>query len=102
MRGAASVNVHMKGCADCVRSTAASAETDAVQCTLAECVRAVSSSFAVDHATVARRIASLEQSLELKLADHRPRAYVLTADGERIADRGQRMQAESFAVAASR
>jgi DNA-binding transcriptional LysR family regulator len=52
----------------------------------------------VDHATVARRIASLEQSLELKLVDRRPRAYVLTADGERIAERGQRMQAESFAV----
>jgi DNA-binding transcriptional LysR family regulator len=52
----------------------------------------------VDHATVARRIASLEQSLELKLVDRRPRAYVLTADGERIAERGKRMQAESFAV----
>ncbi|OUL77799.1 LysR family transcriptional regulator [Paraburkholderia hospita] len=52
----------------------------------------------VDHATVARRIASLEQSLELKLVDRRPRVYVLTADGERIAERGKRMQAESFAV----
>jgi DNA-binding transcriptional LysR family regulator len=52
----------------------------------------------VDHATVARRIASLEQSLELKLVDRRPRAYVLTGDGERIADLGKRMQAESFAV----
>jgi DNA-binding transcriptional LysR family regulator len=52
----------------------------------------------VDHATVARRIASLEQSLELKLVDRRPRAYVLTAEGERIAERGKRMQEESFAV----
>jgi DNA-binding transcriptional LysR family regulator len=52
----------------------------------------------VDHATVARRIASLEQSLDLKLVDRRPRAYVLTADGERIAEKGKRMQAESFAV----
>jgi DNA-binding transcriptional LysR family regulator len=52
----------------------------------------------VDHATVARRIASLEQSLELKLVDRRPRVYVLTVDGERIAERGKRMQAESFAV----
>lgn len=52
----------------------------------------------VDHATVARRIASLEQSLELKLVDRRPRAYVLTTDGERIAERGKRMQEESFAV----
>jgi DNA-binding transcriptional LysR family regulator len=52
----------------------------------------------VDHATVARRIASLEESLELKLVDRRPRAYVLTVDGERIAERGRRMQSESFAV----
>lgn len=52
----------------------------------------------VDHATVARRIASLEQSLDLKLVDRRPRAYVLTPDGERIAEKGKRMQAESFAV----
>jgi DNA-binding transcriptional LysR family regulator len=52
----------------------------------------------VDHATVARRIASLEQSLELKLVDRRPRAYVLTAEGERVAERGRLMQAESFAV----
>ncbi|MEM5389688.1 LysR family transcriptional regulator [Paraburkholderia phymatum] len=52
----------------------------------------------VDHATVARRIASLEQALELKLVDRRPRAYVLTIDGERIAERGTRMQEESFAV----
>jgi DNA-binding transcriptional LysR family regulator len=52
----------------------------------------------VDHATVARRIASLEQSLELKLVDRRPRVYILTADGERIAEHGKLMQAESFAV----
>ncbi len=52
----------------------------------------------VDHATVARRIASLEQSLELKLVDRRPRAYVLTADGERVAELGKRMETESFAV----
>lgn len=52
----------------------------------------------VDHATVARRIASLEQSLDLKLVDRRPRSYVLTADGERVAELGKRMEAESFAV----
>jgi DNA-binding transcriptional LysR family regulator len=52
----------------------------------------------VDHATVARRIASLEHALELKLVDRRPRAYVLTIDGKRIAERGTRMQEESFAV----
>lgn len=52
----------------------------------------------VDHATVARRISALETSLNLKLVDRRPRAYVLTADGERIANLGKRMEVESFAV----
>jgi DNA-binding transcriptional LysR family regulator len=52
----------------------------------------------VDHATVARRISALESALNLKLVDRRPRSYVLTADGERIAQSGQRMESESFAV----
>jgi len=52
----------------------------------------------VDHATVARRISALEASLNLKLVDRRPRAYVLTTDGERIANLGKRMEVESFAV----
>ncbi len=52
----------------------------------------------VDHATVARRIAALEASLGLKLVDRRPRSYVLTADGERIAALAARMEEASFAV----
>lgn len=52
----------------------------------------------VDHATVARRISALESSLNLKLVDRRPRAYVITEDGERIAQLGRRMESESFAV----
>ncbi|KPN90610.1 LysR family transcriptional regulator [Pseudomonas nunensis] len=52
----------------------------------------------VDHATVARRISALESSLNLKLVDRRPRAYVITEDGERIAQLGRRMENESFAV----
>lgn len=52
----------------------------------------------VDHATVARRISALESSLNLKLVDRRPRAYLLTEDGERIAQLGRRMESESFAV----
>ncbi|HEY4316576.1 MAG TPA: LysR family transcriptional regulator [Herbaspirillum sp.] len=52
----------------------------------------------VDHVTVARRIAALEGSLGLKLVERRPRAYFLTADGERIAELGERMELESFAV----
>ncbi|MDB5984141.1 MAG: hypothetical protein JWQ69_5156 [Pseudomonas sp.] len=52
----------------------------------------------VDHATVARRISALESSLNLKLVDRRPRSYVITLDGERIAELGRRMESESFAV----
>lgn len=52
----------------------------------------------VDHATVARRIAALETSLNLKLVDRRGRAYVLTADGERIAALGIQMEDQAFAV----
>ena len=39
---------------------------------------AAAKTLGVDHATVARRIASLEASLKLKLVDRRPRAYALT------------------------
>lgn len=40
----------------------------------------------VDHATVGRRIAALERSLDLRLIDRRPRTSPLTADGRAIAD----------------
>jgi DNA-binding transcriptional LysR family regulator len=53
---------------------------------------------AVDHATVARRIAALEQALGVKLVDRRPRLYLLTADGERIAGMGGRMEEEAHAI----
>lgn len=39
----------------------------------------------VDHATVARRVAALEQELSLKLIDRRGRRIALTTEGERIA-----------------
>ena len=52
----------------------------------------------VDHATVARHIAALEESLHLKLVERRPRAYYLTPDGEHIAEIGNRMEQDSFAV----
>lgn len=54
---------------------------------------------AVDHATVGRRISALETALGLKLVDRRPRAYVLTAEGERIAALATRMEADAFAIA---
>jgi len=52
----------------------------------------------VDHATVARRIASLEASLNLKLVDRRARAYVLTDEGERVGELAGQMAASSFAL----
>ncbi len=55
-------------------------------------------SLKVDHATVARRIASLEMALALKLVDRRPRSYLLTVDGQRIAAQGDSMTLNAFAV----
>jgi DNA-binding transcriptional LysR family regulator len=52
----------------------------------------------VDHVTVARRVAALEASIALKLVDRRPRSYVLTEDGTRIAALGQSMEDAAFAV----
>ncbi|MBB6301801.1 LysR family transcriptional regulator [Rhizobium leucaenae] len=40
----------------------------------------------VDHATVGRRIAALERTLDLRLVDRRPRTSPLTADGRAIAE----------------
>lgn len=52
----------------------------------------------VEHATVARRVAGLEAALGLKLVDRRPRSYVLTADGQRIAAIAARVEADIFAI----
>ncbi|WP_224360291.1 LysR family transcriptional regulator [Hyalangium versicolor] len=52
----------------------------------------------VDHATVARRVSALETSLALKLVDRRPRSYVLTVDGERIAALAARMEEQAFTI----
>ncbi len=52
----------------------------------------------VDHATVARRIAALEARVNARLVDRRPRRYLLTAEGARIADHARRMEAEVFAL----
>lgn len=59
---------------------------------------AAAKALAVDHATVARRIASLETALNLKLVDRRSRAYVLTHQGLRIAEFAEQMSASSFAL----
>lgn len=51
-----------------------------------------------DHSTVARRIDNLERALKLKLFDRLPRGYVLTAEGERIAERMGALEEAVFAI----
>jgi DNA-binding transcriptional LysR family regulator len=53
----------------------------------------------VEHATVARRIESLEQALTLKLVDRRGRRLSLTVEGERIAAIARRMGGEADGIA---
>lgn len=52
----------------------------------------------IDHVTVARRVANLEDRTGLKLVDRRQKKTVLTADGVRIADHARRMQDEAFSL----
>ncbi|WP_448204805.1 LysR family transcriptional regulator [Azospirillum sp. sgz302134] len=52
----------------------------------------------VEHATVARRIAALEEAMGVKLVDRRRGRYVLTPDGERVAGHARRMQAEAMDI----
>ncbi|CCE07461.1 putative transcriptional regulator, LysR family [Bradyrhizobium sp. STM 3843] len=52
----------------------------------------------VDHVTVARRIAALEQATRLKLVDRRARLYVLTEDGRRLATAAAPMEDAAYAV----
>ena len=59
---------------------------------------AAARSLDVEHATVARRIAALESSLNMKLVDRRGRVYQLTADGVRIGEYAARMESASFAL----
>jgi DNA-binding transcriptional LysR family regulator len=53
---------------------------------------------AVEHATVARRIAALEEELGVRLVDRRGRRLSLTSAGERIAEMAGRMGAEAGAI----
>ncbi|GES42995.1 LysR family transcriptional regulator [Rhizobium dioscoreae] len=52
----------------------------------------------VDHATVGRRIAALERSLDLRLIDRRPRTSPLTADGRAIAELAAGMEENVEAI----
>jgi DNA-binding transcriptional LysR family regulator len=53
---------------------------------------------AVEHATVARRIAALEEDLGLRLVDRRGRQLFLTSAGKRIADLVGQMDAQAQAI----
>ncbi len=52
----------------------------------------------VDHATVGRRVASLEQSLSLRLVDRLPRRSPLTTEGSAIAELAEEMARLSQAI----
>lgn len=52
----------------------------------------------VEHATVARRVAALEAAAGVKLVDRRSGRYVLTADGQRVADHARRIENEALAL----
>lgn len=55
----------------------------------------------VDHSTVARRIAALEQSLGLRLFDRLPQGYPLTAEGERLKEQTAHLSETMLAIARS-
>jgi DNA-binding transcriptional LysR family regulator len=52
----------------------------------------------VDHATVSRRLAALESSLQTQLVDRLPRACRLTATGQHIFNLASQMEADAFAI----
>lgn len=51
-----------------------------------------------DHATVSRRISSLETSLKAKLFERRPQGYTLTAHGERLLARAESMETDALSI----
>lgn len=52
----------------------------------------------VEHATVARRIASLEAELGVRAVDRRGRKLMLTTEGARLAEIAERMEQEAMAA----
>ena len=59
---------------------------------------AAARSLGVEHATVVRRIAALEASLNMKLVDRRGRVYQLTEDGAKVNNYAAQMESASFAL----
>lgn len=52
----------------------------------------------VDHSTVARRVASLETSLGIRLFDRLPQGYILTPEGERLNEQARRLEDDILAL----
>lgn len=52
----------------------------------------------VEHATVSRRVALLEEQLQVKLVDRRGRRITLTAEGEHVAALARRMEEQAVAI----
>lgn len=50
----------------------------------------------VDHTTVARRVAALEESLNTRLFDRTPRGYVVTKAGQALLAHAERIEAQSI------
>jgi DNA-binding transcriptional LysR family regulator len=51
-----------------------------------------------DHATVSRRISSLETALKAKLFERRPQGYGLTPHGERLFARAESMETDALSI----
>lgn len=51
-----------------------------------------------DHATVSRRITSLEDALKAKLFERRPQGYALTSHGEQLLAKAESMETEALAI----
>jgi DNA-binding transcriptional LysR family regulator len=51
-----------------------------------------------DHATVSRRISSLETALKSKLFERRPQGYALTAHGETLLARAESMETDALSI----
>src|ERR1051326_4998436 len=53
----------------------------------------------VDHATVSRRLAALEATLDVRLVDRLPRACRLTAVGRQVLERAREMESGAHGIA---
>lgn len=52
----------------------------------------------IEHVTVARRVAALEEATGMRLVDRRSGRYTLTPEGERVAEHARRMEGEALSL----